>query len=217
MGALMTLIKRFQPYIDKKAVKTGVPVMGGVMTQAMASTNMLDKVKVLNRTHTSVFYNYTVYSDLNNTFIPTESDILSYSFSQADPLHLFIPTSPEATHLAMIIKYYNVVNSDKNQTNAELRVEAFVNTPFSTKIDEGFKLEHGNHISLNSSGLFTLNTLEAFTGADKFEPPSGGYTSPTAPRPIYIPSTHRGKNIHLRLTAEYLNFGAVDVLELIAE
>ena len=60
MGALMTLIKRFQPYIDKKAVKTGVPVMGGVMTQAMASTNMLDKVKVLNRTHTSVFYNYII-------------------------------------------------------------------------------------------------------------------------------------------------------------
>lgn len=213
----MTLIKRFQPYIDKKAVKTGVPVMGGVLTQAMASTNMLDKVKILNRTHSNVFYNYFIYSEVIGSFIPVEADVLSYSFSQADPLHLFIPTSPEATHLAMIIKYYNTVNSEKNQVNAELRVEAFVTTPSSTKIDEGFKFEWGNHISLNASGLYTLNTLEAFTGADKFEPPSGGYTSPTAPRPIYIPPSHRGKNIHIRLTAQYLNFGAVDVLELIAE
>jgi hypothetical protein len=208
----MTLIRSYQPYIDKKAVKTGVPVMGGVVSQMMASTTMLDKIKVLNRTHVNIMYNY-LFRDLSG-LIGVQSDIMTYSFTQSDPLHLFIPTSPEATHLAMIIKYYNTVNSEKNLTSASLRVEAFVISPSTTKIDEGFEMTHGSHLQLNGSGLYAVHTLEAFTGAEQFEPPSGGYTAATGPRPLYIPSAHRGKNIHIKMTAEYLNFAGVDVLEL---
>lgn len=211
----MTLIKRYQPYIDKKAVKTGVPVMGGVIGQAMASVNMLDKVKVLNRTHINVLYNYK-YRDLTG-LIGVESDIMTYFFTQSDPLNLFIPTSPEATHLAMIIKYYNTVNSEKNLSSASLRVEAYVTSPSLTKIDEGFEMNHGAHLQLNGSGIYAIHTLDAFTGAEQFEPPTGGYTAATPPRPLYIPAAHRGKNIYIKMTAEYLNFAGVDILELIAQ
>ena len=204
----MSVIRSFQPYIDNKACKTGVPVMAGVINQMMASTAQLDKVKVLNRTHVTTLYNYIDYGGNS-----TQSDISGFNFTQVDPLRVFISTSPIATHIAFIIKYYNVVSDIKNLTNAVLSVEAFSSS--GALIDIGMEFKWGEHLSFEGVGLFTLNTVEAFSSADQYEPPSGGYSARTSPRPIYIPPANRGQNMYIKFTNPYIVLAGVDLLELV--
>jgi len=204
----MTLIRSYQPYLNKKTVKTGVPVVGGAVGQLMASTNQLSKCKVLNRTHISLLYEYF---GLNGQAL--EVDVFGFSFTQADPLNFFIPTSPEATHLAIIFRYYGQSNSDKNIDNVDIKVELFDSS--STLIDIGMDFDYASHLQLSGSGLFAINVQESFTGADQYEPPSGGYSARTTPRPLYIPSANRGENLLIKVTSPYMNFTGLDVLELV--
>jgi len=204
----MTLIRSYQPYLSKKAVKTGVPVVGGAISQLMSSTTQLDKCKVLNRTHISLLYEYFNFLGTN-----IEVDVYGYSFGQSDPLNFFIPTSPEASHLAIILRYYGQSNSDKNIDTANVRVELYDSS--STLIDIGMDFNHADHLQLTGSGLFAINIQEAFTGADQYEPPSGGYLSRTSPRPLFIPSANRGENLLIKITSDYCNFAGLDILELV--
>ena len=204
----MTVIRSFQPYVDNKACKTGVPVMGGVLNQMMASTTQLDKVKVLNRTHASHLFNFVDYG--GNA---VESDLLFFNFTTLDPLRVFIPTSPEATHIALIIKYFNVPTDIKNLTNSNLIVEAY--SPSTGLIDIGMEFKWGEHLEFNSVGLFTLRSVETFSSADQYDPPSGGYSARTNPRPIYIPPANRGENIYIKFTNPYIVLAGVDLLELV--
>lgn len=204
----MTVIRSYQPYVNNKTCKTGVPVMAGILNQMMASTTQLDKVKVLNRTHVTTLYNYVDYGGNS-----VESDITGFNFSSTDPLYVFVPTSPEVSHIALIIKYYTVVTDIKSLQSSQLTVQAFDSA--GSSIDIGMDFKWGEHLTFEGAGLFTLNTVEAFTGTEQYEPPSGGYLSRTTPRPIYVPSANRGNNIYIKFTNPYIVIAGVDILELV--
>lgn len=211
MGALMTLVKSYQPTISKNTVKTGVPVSAGILNQMMAGTSMISKVKVLNRTHTSILYNYIGIGGS-----VARADLIPLTFtSSTDPFYIMIPTSPEASHLALIIRYYNTVITPSSIPTADISVEAYVIDPSFTQIDVGFNFESGGQIQVDGSGNYAFSTTDAYTGADTFEPPSGGYTTQTTPRPIYIPSAHRGKSIVIKIESSEVAFVGFDVLELL--
>lgn len=77
-----------------------------------------------------------------------------------------------------------------------------------TKIDTGIRFTSPENLQRDSDGQ-SVGAFRANTGGRPYVFPSGGISSPTLPRPLYIPSANRGDELLIKITStDALVYGA---------
>ena len=194
------------------------PVSGGGASALMAQVVHEASVRGLSRAH------YPITRGLRSLAQPTES--LPIVDVDTGATHdLFFVTSGHAAHIAIIIRY-GIYGGEPVKTASPTITADLRSVSGSIVYVVGIEFNQGN--GLEFDGQFGLDYFasvlqidyqpnETTTGAHPLhEPPSGGYTSATAPRPLYIPSAQRGDLLMIRVSSSQCTIVHVDFVEVMS-
>jgi hypothetical protein len=211
-------VRRISPTPPEQGYYIESPVSGGGASALMAQVVQEASVRGLARAHYPITRG--VFWDTYNI------ETMPAAYVDSGATHdLFLQTSGHAAHIAMIIRYAvyggEPVKGPSPTIDVDLR-----NITGATVYDIGCQYTQNN--GLEYDGNFALNLGTALLGIDYqpneatsgahplHEPPSGGYTAATAPRPLYIPSAQRGDLLMIRVASSQCTVVHVDLLEVLS-
>ena len=211
-------VRRISPTPPAQGYYIESPVSGGGASALMAQVVQEASVRGLARAHYPITRG--VFWDTYNI------ETMPAAYVDSGATHdLFLQTSGHAAHIAMIIRYAvyggEPVKGSSPTIDVDLR-----NITGATVYDIGCQYTQNN--GLEYDGNFALNLGTALLGIDYqpneatsgahplHEPPSGGYTAATAPRPLYIPSAQRGDLLMIRVASSQCTVVHVDLLEVLS-
>ena len=210
-------VRRISPTPPEQGYYIESPVSGGGASALMAQVVLEASVRGLARAH------YPITRGVHWNTYNIES--LPAVFVDTGATHdLFLQTSGHAAHIAMIIRY-GVYGGEPVKGSSPTIDVNLRNITGSTVYDIGCQFTQGN--GLEYDGTFAINSFallhldnqpnETTTGAHPLhEPPSGGYTAATSPRPLYIPSAQRGDLLMIRVASSQCTVVHVDLLEVLS-
>ena len=210
-------VRRISPTPPEHGYYIESPVSGGGASALMAQVVQEASVRGLARAH------YPITRGVHWNTYNIES--LPAVFVDTGATHdLFLQTSGHASHIAMIIRYGvyggEPVKGSSPTIDVDLRnITGATVYDIGCQFTQGNGLEYDGTFAINSFALLHLDNQpnETTTGAHPLhEPPSGGYTAATAPRPLYIPSAQRGDLLMIRVASSQCTVVHVDLLEVLA-
>jgi hypothetical protein len=136
---------------------------------------------------------------------------------ESEDIDLLIGTMPSSEWLAIELVYgpTNLVDYVP-QVIIELYTLGITGAPRGVKIDEGIRFQAPYDLVSARQGSGT-GVQRTHTGAQPYAFPSGGLSSFTEPRPLYVPEANRGDVLLLSVQAENCRVFAVNVFDIYKE
>ena len=142
----------------------------------------------------------------------------SFEKEEQEDIDLLIGTMPSTEWLAVELVYGSTNNQEATQ-EPYITIELYTlgtTTPKGTKIDEGIKFQAPYDLVGIRQGSGTT-AQRSHTGAQPYAFPSGGLSTFTEPRPLYVPQANRGDVLLLCVQATNCRLLAVNVFDIYKE
>ena len=173
-------------------------VMGAAPTQMALALKQLTKVKCRAAAYYPVgrsTWNNALNQYIKANYFFGNSSITKGDTDEHDLFYFSMPTS-EWIGIELV---YGPTSDQSFLPSILVELYEVTGGAVGSKIDEGINFTSPDYLQRDSDGQAD-GAFRVSTGARPYTFPSGGLSSPTLPRPLYIPSAHRGNELIVRVT-----------------